>query len=108
MILFTECTWWRRTDFYRLRPGTIGGKPYWLAEGDDGQTYHFYHVNEPHDGWVVGTDLQSFILIVESYEATPPWGTHEWNEICAGQQQEVRVIKLTPTCPRRPGAIKSH
>jgi hypothetical protein len=82
---------------YTLQPGTIGGKPYWLAEGEDGQTYHFYHVNEPHDGWVVGTDLQSFILIVESYEDTPPWGIHEWNEICAGQQQEVRGITLTPT-----------
>jgi hypothetical protein len=68
-----------------------------LAVGEDGQTYHFYHVNEPHDGWVVGTDLQSFILIVESYETTPPWGNHEWNEICADQQQVVRAITVTPT-----------
>ena len=48
---------------------------------------------------------QSFILIIESYEATPPWGTHEWNEICAGQQQEARRLPFAlpsscSLCPR--------
>jgi hypothetical protein len=30
---------------------------------------------------------RSFILLIQSYENRPPWGEHQWDEICARGQQ---------------------
>eukprot|EP01051_Picozoa_sp_SAG22_P005321 SAG22_NODE_312_length_12614_cov_4.783540_9_plen_2027_part_00 len=81
---------------YQLQQDTIGGKAHWQREVD-GQTFHVYAINEPHNGWVVGDSLDSFFLIIESYEEPPPWGQHEWREVCHadGAEQE-RAVLLEP------------
>eukprot|EP01052_Picozoa_sp_SAG31_P028133 SAG31_NODE_2689_length_5243_cov_3.364697_2_plen_736_part_00 len=81
---------------YLLQMDTIGGKPHYALQTEGGQAFHFYAINEPHSGFVVGSDTRSHILIIEDYESTPPWGEHEWREVCAHQAIHERTIGLTP------------
>lgn len=82
---------------YLLQPDTIGGKPHYALQTQGGQAFNFYAINEPHSGFVVGSDMRSHVLVIEDYESTPPWGAHEWREVCAQQSTQDRTIVLTPT-----------
>eukprot|EP01051_Picozoa_sp_SAG22_P000238 SAG22_NODE_5_length_41775_cov_111.520971_1_plen_1241_part_00 len=81
---------------YSLQHDTIGGKPHWQMQSSDDQSFHFFAINEPHNGWVCGDNLHSHFLIIESYEKPPPWGRHEWREVCAHQTTEERAVLLEP------------
>ena len=78
---------------YLLARDTIGGKAHWTRQVA-GRTFHLYSISVPHDAWVIGTDMHSHILWIESYEGEPSWLTHMWKEECAanGQSQQVCTI----------------
>ena len=78
-----------RPGVYVLARDTVGAKAHWTRRAGE-RTFHLYGIAVPHNGWAIGTDLQSHILVIESYEARPGWGTHVWKEECAadgGAQQ---------------------
>ena len=77
---------------------TIGGKAHWIKEGSDGQAFHLYAINEPHDGYAIGENPHTNFVLVETYEDHPPWGEHGgWNEITDshGAMSPVRLL-LSP------------
>ena len=68
---------------YTIAEHTIGGKAYWIKLDAAGQpTQYLYSINEPHDGYAIGTDPHSYVALAETYEQRPPWGEHGgWNEL---------------------------
>jgi hypothetical protein len=104
-----EGTGARANDPPRPRPGvyvlardTVGAKAHWTRRAGE-RTFHLYGIAVPHNGWAIGTDLQSHILVIESYEARPGWGTHVWKEECAADGGAQQV-----SGPRAAAAASRH
>jgi hypothetical protein len=90
---------------YVLARDTVGAKAHWTRRAGE-RTFHLYGIAVPHNGWAIGTDLQSHILVIESYEARPGWGTHVWKEECAadGGAQQVSGPRAAARLPVPPPA----
>ena len=78
---------------------TIGGKPHWELLGPGGHAmYHLYAIDEPFEGWVIGSDVHSLSVIIESYETEPPWGPFVWRENCGGGRgPQDQLLTVTPS-----------
>ena len=83
-------------------------------------------MNTPRDGFRFGTDTQTWFAYVETYEAWPPWGKHDWQQSCdeAAEatltlapaysdhdcQEALRLLtpSLTETCCKGEGCFEEH
>jgi hypothetical protein len=79
---------------YSVAEHTVGGKPRWVRQAENGLTYTIYAINAPHDGWAIGADLKTEFALIESYEGLPPWGEHAWREVC--ERESEQMITLAP------------
>ena len=80
---------------YHIGSTTVGGKAHWVKASLP--VYYLYAVDEPHSGYAVGSDFDTYVAWLETYESAPPWGVHAWHEVCrADSSVDQRRISLSP------------